>query len=106
MKPHAIHSHLECIANNLDWIKDASQKNALSADKCPSREQISQRCGRDTKIDDILCDCERACVGMRDAFNRRELSALVAASKARTVCLAKLTAALKAHGYGAQLQAA
>lgn len=99
MKPHALHSHLNCIANNLGWALEAGRNNALSADKCPSRESIFQRCGNDPEVDSVLCDCERACVGMRDAYNRRELMTLAGAAKDRAICLDKLRRVLSKHGY-------
>jgi hypothetical protein len=94
MKHSAIRSHLSCIANNLGWSKQALRLEALRADHCPSREFILEHFRSHPAIESLLCDCEQACVAMRDAFNRRDLGGLVTATQARTVCREKLVAAL------------
>lgn len=94
MKSSTIRSHLSCIANNLGWAREAGRLEPLRADHCPSREFILNRFRAHPTIEPLLCDCERACVAMRDAFNRRELNLLVAAAQARSVCHEKLVAAL------------
>ena len=102
MKSHAINSHLKCIANNLAWTREAIQTSNLEAQHCPGREVImSNGASQDRELGDLLDACERACVGMREAFNRRNLGELAQSSRERSTCLEKLTFSLKRHGYAA-----
>ena len=94
MKSHATRSNLACISNNLGWVRDVAGSSALPADGCPNRDSILKGCDHDPAIKSILCDCEKACVDMRDAFNRRDLGVLVKSAGERKICLEKLRDAL------------
>lgn len=103
MNSHAIRSHLCCIANNLGWARAALNNEPLHVDACPGRA-IILRHGQaaDPEIESLLGQCERACIEMRDAFNRRDLTVMFRSAQNRTACLEKLAVALKKHGYAAR----
>lgn len=94
MKGFSTRSHLACIANNLGWVKDVRGRSPLLADCCPGRDVIMQDCGCDAAVDVVLCACERACVEMRAAYNRRDMGSLIRAWQERTACRDKLAAVL------------